>query len=318
LIYDENRPAPIFADLENHTYRLQDLCMSGEDYHLCADQAYLLMNFLSATADVVRLVDAVTNTQLSPCDTGNLVREPHRCYAVWGRDIRCENCISAKALSTKGRVSKFEFMDGHVFLAVAKYIEIDDVPYVLEVVTKLTEDALFNATGKDKLAQLISGYNKKLYSDALTGAHNRQYYEEQVRELHGSYSVAMMDADSFKRINDTYGHHAGDLALQAIIRAVFSCVRGSDLVIRYGGDEFLLLFQNIPHDGFAGRMEKIRDTVSATVLREYPTLHLSVSIGGVSGSGKVSDLVREADKALYQAKDARDAICVRSSDTAES
>ena len=317
MIYDEDHSMPAFADSVLQEAQIGNLLLAKGTYRLQASQAYLLMNYLSTLADIVRLVDAVSNTQFLPCQTGGIAEEPHRCYAVWGKETRCENCISAKALSTKGRVSKFEFLDGHIFLAIAKYVEIDGVPYVLEAVSKLTEDALFDADGKGKLAQLISGYNKKLYSDALTGAHNRQYYEEQVRELYGSYSVAMMDSDNFKQINDTYGHHAGDLALQAIIRAVFSCVRWSDLVIRYGGDEFLLLFQNIPHDGFAGKLEEIRSRVSSIVLKEYPALRLSVSIGGFSGCGKVTDLVCEADRALYQAKSTKSkTICVRAPVTA--
>ena len=112
----------------------------------------------------------------------------------------------------------------------------------------------------------------------------------------------MMDADDFKGINDTYGHQAGDLALKTIAKTAFACMRGSDCCVRYGGDEFLLLFREIPFDRFAARLEEIRLAVSGATLQEYPEIRLSVSIGGAYGTGGMPELMRLADQMLYQSK----------------
>ena len=124
-----------------------------------------------------------------------------------------------------------------------------------------------------------------------------------------------IDADNFKSINDSFGHHAGDLALQAIAAAILSCIREEDVVIRYGGDEFVLVFQQIPSNIFSERLEEIRKKVCQIVLSEYPEIHLSVSIGGVYGEGKVDDQIIAADKLLYQAKDRKNSVCIELNET---
>ena len=91
-------------------------------------------------------------------------------------------------------------------------------------------------------------YRQRLNHDALIGTYNRRYYEDVVRNNLGPAGIALMDIDDFKICNDTYGHHAGDLALEAVAKAIRSCIRETDLLIRYGGDEFLLVLSGIPAD----------------------------------------------------------------------
>ena len=98
-------------------------------------------------------------------------------------------------------------------------------------------------------------------------------------------AIAMLDLDQFKQINDVYGHQAGDDALRILVSAVTACVRNrNDALVRYGGDEFLLIFPHIPEHVFTKRLEQIRVTVQALHMIEYPDLHLTVSIGGVYGA----------------------------------
>ena len=85
----------------------------------------------------------------------------------------------------------------------------------------------------------------ELYRDPLTGIYNRRYYEEVVRKSIGPAGIALMDVDDFKICNDTYGHHAGDMALKTAANAIQSRIRKSDLLIRCGGDEFLLVLPGI-------------------------------------------------------------------------
>ena len=104
-------------------------------------------------------------------------------------------------------------------------------------------------------------FKEELYRDSLTDAYNRRYYEEVVRKTIGPAGVALLDVDNFKICNDTYGHYAGDMALKTAANAIQSCIRESDLLIRYGGDEFLLVLPGIPGDFLQTKLEQIRAAV---------------------------------------------------------
>ena len=96
-------------------------------------------------------------------------------------------------------------------------------------------------------------YRQRLNHDALTGTYNRRFYEEVVRNNLGPAGIALMDIDDFKICNDTYGHHAGDLALETVAKAIRSCIRETDLLIRYGGDEFFAGAARHPGGLFQGK-----------------------------------------------------------------
>ena len=153
---------------------------------------------------------------------------------------------------------------------------------------------------------------EELYKDPLTGAYNRRYYEEVVRKSIGSAGIALMDVDDFKICNDTYGHHAGDLALEAAANAIQSCIRSSDLLIRYGGDEFLLVLPGIPSDILQTKLEQIRAAVQQATVPGYSHFRLSLSIGGTMQAitDSMENAVRRADRLMYQAKCRKNAVTV--------
>ena len=160
-------------------------------------------------------------------------------------------------------------------------------------------------------------YRQRLNHDALTGAFNRRYYEEVVRNNLGPAGIALMDIDDFKICNDTYGHHAGDMALETVAKAIRSCIRETDLLIRYGGDEFLLVLPGIPADYFKVKLEQIRTAVQQTVVPGYPHFRLSLSIGGAMQTlaDPMENVVRRADFLMYQAKNHKDAVAVDTQDS---
>ncbi|MDD3221792.1 MAG: GGDEF domain-containing protein [Clostridia bacterium] len=272
------------------------------------EEVRLLIRESQTIFDVVRLVDVSMTAQITLTEDGEMKQEPYQCYAVWNKQGRCENCISAKAFAQKCRMTKFEFVDHDVYYVVSKYLEIDDEGYILELVTKISDETLFGVYGKNEFSEAISDYNKKLYMDSLTGAYNRRYYEEQLQGLPNASGVAMIDVDNFKQINDRFGHLAGDMALKTIVQTVLSCVRTSDAVVRYGGDEFMLIFRQIPGDVFKQRLETIRESVRAVAVDDYPELHMSVSIGGRYCESAETDALQKADEMLYQAKTTKDRV----------
>ena len=149
-------------------------------------------------------------------------------------------------------------------------------------------------TGKDM-------YDER-YHDALTGAYCRQYFEDQRASLQGEDGVAMIDVDHFKEINDAYGHPVGDVALKKIVGAILSCIRSTDMLIRYGGDEFLVIFPQIQKDAFTLKMRYIQDVVSRLAVDGYPDIRLSVSIGGVHRVEPLTEAIRQADQLMYRDK----------------
>lgn len=164
----------------------------------------------------------------------------------------------------------------------------------------------------EALLENEKAYNTKLYHDALTGAFNRRYYEEVVSHSLGPAGIAVMDLDDFKVCNDTYGHHAGDMALETAANAIRACIRKNDMLIRYGGDEFLLILNGIPSDYFGRKLEQIRAKVEESMVPGYAHLHLSLSIGGVmqTAADAMENVVRNADLMMYQAKQSKNAVVV--------
>ena len=272
------------------------------------EEVNLMIGELNRAFDIVRIVAAPSDKQCCINEACELVEESGRCFDFWDQEARCKHCVSMRALNKQQISRKFEFLGSEVYLITAMYVEIEDEPFVIEMISKLTDETMIGAWGANDFVEAISKHNKKLYLDALTGAYNRQYYDEQLAALPGEYAVAYIDLDLFKAINDTWGHHAGDMALKAVVDAMQSCVRETDSVIRFGGDEFVLVFRNIPKDIFAMRLEKIRKRVSEITFPEFPDMHLSVSIGGYYGDGKMEELLQKADALLYDAKIERNSV----------
>lgn len=166
---------------------------------------------------------------------------------------------------------------------------------------------------KRELARAIEQIRELATRDELTGLPNRRYMLEMLRleQLRAQRSpqpllLAQMDLDHFKAINDTHGHAAGDRALQAFAQTVRACVRSSDILARWGGEEFLLLMANTHAADGMRLLERVRATVAATpvALPGGTSLYLTVSVGLaelVPHEGTAS-LLQRADAALYEAK----------------
>ena len=168
-----------------------------------------------------------------------------------------------------------------------------------------------NETARQRAAR-EQAFEEKLYRDPLTGIYNRRYYEEVARKTIGPAGIALIDVDDFKICNDTYGHYAGDMALETAANAIRSCIRESDLLIRYGGDEFLLVLPGIPGDILQTKLEQIRTAAQLASVPGYSHFRLSLSIGGTMQAitDPMENAVRRADRLMYQAKCRKNAVTV--------
>ena len=149
-----------------------------------------------------------------------------------------------------------------------------------------------------------------LYIDSLTSVYNRRYYDEHFQGSDNIQAMVVIDVDNFKHINDNYGHDVGDIVLQNIAQTVLSCVRKTDAVIRYGGDEFVIIFFCIPANIFEKKLERIRYSVDSLIIDGHPELHMTVSIGGVYGTGTAKGLFKAADSMMYQSKNTKNKVTI--------
>ena len=198
-------------------------------------------------------------------------------------------------------------------------MESDHEPYVMEMIKQLDMDSLIDPQGGEKLIYQLTGYTDKLYEDALTGAHNRRYFEDSVREANQpGTGVVIVDLDDFKLYNDVYGHHAGDMALITAANVIRSNMREEDTLIRYGGDEFLMVLPGIGEAEMDMLLDKICKAVYETEVPGYARLRLSASIGGViTGNEPIENAVGRADRLMYQAKNQKNRVVTEHSAVTE-
>lgn len=179
----------------------------------------------------------------------------------------------------------------------------------MELVKYMDMDTLVDSRGCEKLVNQLIEYDQRLYKDALTGVYNRRYFEEQIKKKNENAGVAVIDMDDFKLCNDTLGHSVGDAALRTMVKTVKHCIRKTDILIRYGGDEFILILENIKKENFFNKLVQIQSDIHAANVPGFPKLQLSVSIGGVISSKEtVEHAVMQADKLMYQAKEHKNMV----------
>lgn len=119
----------------------------------------------------------------------------------------------------------------------------------------------------------------------------------------------MIDLDDFKLYNDTLGHKVGDLVLRAVAEVIRSCIRKTDILIRYGGDEFILILPDVEPEIFTQKLKSIRRKVQEAKVPGYPGLKMSVSIGGVMSEGDtVEEAISRADHFMYMAKNKKNMV----------
>ena len=282
--------------------------MNKQD-QMTMQEAERKMESLREVFQVVRLVDGKMLMDREKRINAGDLSETCQCYSFWKKDKECENCSSLLALKEQTQKIKFEFLDLQVFQVISRYVEIDGRPYVMEMIQNLDESIQIDQEGYDKLISKLSGYNEKLYTDVLTGIYNRRFFEEKIKNMEDEAGIAVIDLDDFKLHNDTYGHSAGDAALITTANIIKKYIRKTDILIRYGGDEFLLILPSIKKHIFEDKLKLIREKIHDTVVPKYEKMQLSVSIGGaVFREGNIEDAIASADRQMYIAKNYKNMV----------
>ena len=231
------------------------------------------------------------------------INERQRCYHYWKRETPCDNCVAMRAATTKEEKGKLEIVNGKIYQVIARYIEVDEKPYVLELIRCLDGDWSIGEINHERLIDMFVHYNDRLYRDAVTDAYNRRYYEDEMKNKKKNAGVALIDLDDFKLHNDTYGHQAGDMALYTVVDIIRKNIRKTDKLIRFGGDEFLLVMPEVTEEVFSQKLQLIQERIYNANVPGYLNLRLSISAGGVLTEGdSIEEAVNRADKLMYQAK----------------
>ena len=283
-----------------------------QEYKMTKHEWEIMLKELQKVFSIVRLLNE-EELRTGRIQGSTDMTEGCECYALWNKRTRCDNCISRAAFAEKDKKTKLEFIDGDIFQVVSRYIEIEGIPYVVELVNKLDGDILINEDGRDEMLKKLIRYDRELYMDALTGAYNRRYYEDQLKQTEMVAGVAMIDLDDFKLHNDTYGHNAGDLDLETVVNVIRNSIRKTDVLVRFGGDEFLLVMPDILEASFQKKLKQIQNEIHEAEVPGYSQLQVSVSIGGVlSTHGTIEDAIHKADQCMYQAKTSKNMVVTES------
>ncbi len=276
----------------------------NQNVKITRQQAEEEAKMLEKVFDVVRFLEGDFFEQMQDDPRIGVKIGMCQCYDFWKKNKPCENCTSMKAYAEKKQKTKLEFLDADVFLVISRYLEIDDEACVMELVKHLENDTLIDTDGRDKLVGKLKGYQDKLYIDPVTGVYNRRYFEDEIRNMQNSAGVAMIDLDDFKLYNDIYGHDMGDQVLCIVADVIKNCIRKTDKLIRYGGDEFLLILSDMVRGTLRGKLLQIQEAIENATIPNCPRLKLTASIGGViSEDGQIDEAIAKADQLMYKAKD---------------
>lgn len=236
-------------------------------------------------------------------------RADGNCYDVWNRTDVCNNCISYRALTEKGQFSKIEKTKDGIFQVIADYREVDGKPCVLEMIKPFDEKIAVDYGDENRNVEPLNEYFEKTFRDVLTGTYSRRYYEEFWADKILDGGIAMFDLDDFKIYNDLFGHSVGDDVLKAVAEMLKKGIRSTDKVIRFGGDEFLLIIPGAREAGLKRLLKDIRESVREIVFENYPAIKPTVSVGGVICSGEtVKSALHKADELMYKAKRQKDSV----------
>lgn len=297
---------PVHQEMIN---QVKEIRVENNNFKLSFMQAKKLLMELKQTFSIVRFIDIKDHKVVYLDDHNEMVYSTQSCYSLWNKNNECVNCFFKD--KTAREQGKYETVDNEVYYVVVEYVEIDSKPYALELGTKIEKDMLEAHFHNHSIFESLKKLQEQLYHDGLTDAYNRRYLDEEIYEGKTITAVAMVDLDRFKDVNDRFGHLTGDQVLKDVVNVIKHGIREKDALIRYGGDEFVILFDDIPTNIIEDRLNQLRQDVSRIVIEGYEDLKINCSIGCAIGHRHVSEMVVIADNMLYQAKLTRNTVAIK-------
>ena len=320
LLYQENiilldrRDASEPAKKDAIVRHVQYLPSGNEPYNYQSfqsmeDDLAEYLKCISSVWDLCRLVDVRSMTEYVLEDGGRISAEHRPCFEIWNRGGKCSECISKQAVHTGIPAARFDFMDQQIVYVIARPIRVGKVIYSLETGLVISDERFYTIFGRRGLSDAMRHYSDRIYLDPLTGAYNYIYYAEQINWSRIA-AMAIIDLDNFKSINNTYGHRTGDKVLQHCANSIRAFIRDNDILIRYGGDEFLLVMNHITSEAFAARLEEICTRIRQIRILNCDGLSISCSIGGLICDQCTPINMKLLDSKLHQAKKSKDTIII--------
>jgi diguanylate cyclase (GGDEF)-like protein len=257
-----------------------------------------VMGVLQSTLELEKLIELFDD------EMSAVVPHDHLCYENPEENIKFDLGKTGRHSSSYSLVLFGKNMGALTISRKTKFVDVE-----IEKIESLISALIYPLRNALLYKQAV----EKAYNDPLTGLNNRAAFDKSIEQevdlatRHGhSLSLMMLDLDRFKQINDNYGHIVGDAVLKSFADCIMECMRSSDIVFRYGGEEFVILLRNTELAGAILLAERMRENVE-NMKFDYNNVKLNISVSiGLSDFREGDDrftLVERADKLLYKAKE---------------
>ena len=256
-------------------------------------EAWLLLQYLQISYDLVRYVDPITNKVIHIEKDGKMWESETACSDIWNCLEKCSNCISRLSMQTKKRMTKLEVAGDDPYQVVSMYVEIDGKPCCLEMASRIDGDFMPDGYSKDEILSSVRIHKEKIYIDPVTGVYHKRYYVEKLSKMDNAAALMFADIKNFKRINENFGHQAGDDVLRQVAGVLRDVAAGKGDVLRYSGDDFVTVFFKATEEELSEIQKEMCGRVEALRFPELPGVQLKLVTAGTSIPGRVEEMLEQ-------------------------
>lgn len=256
-------------------------------------EAWLLLQYLQISYDLVRYVDPITNKVIHIEKDGKMWESETACSDIWNCLEKCSNCISRLSMQTGKRMTKLEIAGEDPYQVVSMYVEIDGKPCCLEMASRIDGDFMPDGYSRDEILSSVRIHKEKVYIDPVTGVYNKRYYVEKLSKMDNAAALMFADIKNFKRINENFGHQAGDDVLRQVAGVLRDVAAGKGDVLRYSGDDFVTVFFKATEEELSEIQKEMCIRVEALRFPELPGVQLKLVTAGTSIPGRVEEMLEQ-------------------------